>query len=909
MEALVDAIPMPVFAKTEDAKFCILNKAYEDFFNVKSSDLLGTSVLDLEHLPAEDRNKYQAEDLHLIKNTSEIHYEMPFETEQKKASTMYWSKGFVASQTGEKGLVGAIVDITKQKDFEASLARLVDQLQKTQEEVQVANERMKVMLDSMPLAAQIWSHDHKMIEASQETARLFGFKNPEDFIKNFKEIVPEFQPDGRKSDELARKYINDALEHGYLRKNWTQMNTNGEEIPLDAMFIPSTVHGKKVLLVFLRDLREQHASIAKIKEANEYTQIMLDASPFGALIWDENFMPIDCNHAMYKTFGLNSKEEFLANIPKLYPELQPDGVPSIQRIQENLLRTNTEDVVTGYWMGLDIHGNELPTEATAVHVIHNNQKMIVVFYRDLREVEASRKKAQAAEKRTEAILNGVPLGINLLTPDMKIVDCNEKALELREFNTKQDYIDNVMNLYPPTQPDGSNSTLLLQEKFAEVAKTGLSNFEFVTKTSTGNKLPLEVTLVRAHIENEELFISYVHDLRGTHKMLEEIKLSKEAAEKSAQAKSEFLANMSHEIRTPMNGILGLLHILSSTNLDEMQRNYMQNALFSTNELLRIINDILDFSKIEAGKLDMENTPFTIHDVCSELESLFGHAIRDKGLHCYMDEGDYATTPILGDPLRLKQVILNLVSNAIKFTGKGGIGVEIISKKDDNNKLHCHFKVSDTGIGLSEDQIKTLFTAFTQADTSVTRKYGGTGLGLAISKNIVDMMNGEIWVESTPGKGSNFLFTAVFELADEDVAIISPSDAIQKQEKRSYSGHLLLVEDNQINQIIAEELLRSVGYTLDIAGNGQECLEMLNENIYDLVLMDIQMPVMDGLTASRAIRKNPKFANLPIVAMSAHAMTGDKEKSLKNGMNDHVTKPISPDILYNTLDYWLDKSKK
>ncbi len=905
-EALVDSIPIPTFAKSDDARFCVLNKAYGEYFNTDTKALLGTSVLDLEHLSEEDRRRYEGEDLYAIKHSSEIHYETTFDLEGGQGQALYWSRGFSCPKTNQKGLVGVIVDISKQKSFEANLGTLVVQLQKTQEEVGIANERMSVMLDSMPLAAQVWSEKREMLEASQETARLFGFDCPEAFIENFKQIVPEFQPDGSKSSELATQYIEEAFREGYVKKNWTQLNTSGEEIPLEATFILSSVHDEKVLLVFLRDLREQNEGIRKLREADEYTKLMLDASPFGTIIWNQNFELVDCNQATANSFGVKNSSEFIEHFEKLYPEFQADGVLSTQRMQEHFEKTLHEGSSKVYWTGKCIDGNSIPFEVTTTRARHNDEFVVIAFMKDLREVEESKRKASRAERRAEAILNGIPLGINILTADKVIIDCNEQAIQTREFTTKEDYIENAMKLLPLAQPNGKESALLIQEKFAEVDAKGYSRFELYTRTKKGNELPMEVTLVQAHIEHEELYISYTFDLRDTKRMLKEIEIAKEAAEQSAQAKSEFLANMSHEIRTPMNGILGLLHILSDTKLDTMQKDYMQKALFSTKELLRIINDILDFSKIEAGKLDMESLPFTIHDICSELESLFGRAMREKGLQSVMDEGDFATRPIMGDPLRLKQVLFNLVSNAIKFTGKGHIGLKIQSELRDNNTLFCHFTISDTGIGLTEGQIKKLFSAFSQADTSVTRKYGGTGLGLAISKKIVNLMQGDIWVESTPGKGSNFYFTAIFTLADENASLPYSIESLKDQEKTCYSGHLLLVEDNHINQLIATELLRNVGYTLDIANNGQEALDMLENHPYDLVLMDIQMPIMDGLTASMAIRNNPKFAHLPIVAMSAHAMTGDKEKSLQHGMNDHITKPISPDILYQTLDYWLNK---
>ncbi len=905
-EALIDAIPIPAFAKNEDARFCVLNKAYKEYFNIDGTSLLGASVLELEHLSLEDRKKYQAEDLKAIENATDLHYETSFEFERGHTSALYWINGFLSSEK-EKGLVGIFVDISKQKEFEANLAKSIKELKYAQDAEAIANERMKAMLDTMPLAAQVWSSDYVMLDASQETARLFGFKDPQDFIEHFKEIVPEYQPNGKKSSELAYQYITEAFEAGYLRKNWTQMNTAGEVIPLDAIFIPSFIRDEKVLLVFLRDLREQHENLCKMREAYEYTKVMLDASPFGTMIWDKNLNLMDCNKAVARTFGVSDRDEFQKVFPTLFPEFQPDGTPSLQKMAEHIAIAINEGSTKSFWLGLTPDGKEVPTEITAVSAKHNGEDMVVSFVHDLREVEENLRKVRAAEKRTEAILNGIPLGINILNLQLQIIDCNDEAVRMSGFKNKEDYLEKVMSYFPEIQPNGEPSEQFIVNKFSGLRDGGVNNFEMMALSADNQEIPIYVNIEFAHIEGEELYICYVRDLRESKKMLKEIELSKDAAEKSAMAKSEFLANMSHEIRTPMNGILGLLHILSSTKLDDMQKNYMQKALFSTNELLRIINDILDFSKIEAGKLEMETTLFTVHDVCAELESLFGHAITDKGLTSHMDMGDFSTTALLGDPLRLKQVLLNLVSNAIKFTGKGSIGLIVQSSKHENNKLHCLFEVVDTGIGLSEEQISGLFSAFSQADTSVTRKYGGTGLGLAISKRIVDMMHGEIWVKSTPGKGSSFFFTAIFHIAGEDVNMVTKTNNAERN-PQSYSGHLLLVEDNQINQIIAEELLQSVGYTVDVANNGQEALDMLEKTPYDLVLMDIQMPIMDGLTASAKIREIPKFAKLPVIAMSAHAMTGDKEKSLKHGMNDHITKPISPDILYNTLSYWLDRNK-
>ncbi len=309
---------------------------------------------------------------------------------------------------------------------------------------------------------------------------------------------------------------------------------------------------------------------------------------------------------------------------------------------------------------------------------------------------------------------------------------------------------------------------------------------------------------------------------------------------------------------------------------------------------------------------MEEHPFILEDIIDNIKDLYEPQCQEKGLSLHIDRGMHAQTPIMGDALRLKQVLFNLVSNAIKFTHKGAISFEIQSAVEENDKLSCRFAVRDTGIGLSESQIERLFSAFSQADNSVTRKYGGTGLGLIISKNIIAMMHGKIWVESRIGEGSVFYCTAIFSL-DKNFSL--RQNLVDDVEAQDYelaqplsTAHLLLVEDNEINQLVGKEILLSANFTLDIANNGQEALDMLENNRYDAILMDIQMPVMDGYTATKKIRAQEEYASLPIIAMSAHAMKGDKELSLASGMNDHITKPIEPDTLFKALHFWITQSR-
>ncbi len=636
---------------------------------------------------------------------------------------------------------------------------------------------------------------------------------------------------------------------------------------------------------------------------------LLDTMPIAFSYWNSSYKCIFCNKACIALFKAKDMKDYQRRHRQTNPEYQPNRQLSVELGKIYLQQAMDKGHVSFNWNLQDFEGKSIFSEISLYKVMQDNSTYFACYVLDLRSIAASQTETRHANERTIAILNAAPFAINIWNENYELVDCNRMTYELLGFESKQEYFGQRLRTFPPVQPDGSSSLALAQQSIQQAFDTGYCSKEIMMLHSSGEELPAEVTLVRVRSGDENLVVSYTRDLRELKAMLGEVEKAKNLAEKSAQTKSEFLANMSHEIRTPMNGILGLVHLLNNTDLAPVQDNYVQKILLSANSLLRIINDILDFSKIEAGKLEMESIPFTLQDILDELQVLFGPKMQEKNLEYHLITSDFTNTELVGDPLRLKQVLFNLVNNAIKFTEQGSITIETQCKQQDANHMQCHISVTDTGIGLSKEQIDRLFSAFIQADTSVTRKYGGTGLGLAISKHIIQMMHGKIWVESEKDKGSSFKLTFILPTATE-IDLQQHREEIEHagDTTKKRSGHILLVEDNPINQLIAEELLKSVGFSVEIANNGQESIEMLNKTSYDLVLMDIQMPVMDGLSATRAIRKNPRFKNLPIIAMSAHAMTGDKEISLSHGMNDHITKPISPPVLFGAIDHWIHNAK-
>ncbi|MBV8660210.1 MAG: response regulator [Burkholderiales bacterium] len=392
-----------------------------------------------------------------------------------------------------------------------------------------------------------------------------------------------------------------------------------------------------------------------------------------------------------------------------------------------------------------------------------------------------------------------------------------------------------------------------------------------------------------------------------HSELREAEAARRHAEEATRAKSMFLANMSHEIRTPMNAIIGMAHLALKTPLSPKQRDYVEKIHNAGVSLLGVINDILDFSKIEAGKLDVETVDFDLDEVLANVSAVTAGRAYEKGLDFQFDIPAQVPRHLRGDPLRLGQILINLLNNAVKFTDEGS--VLLTAKVDNHSDSHVTlaFAVQDTGIGMAQEQTARLFQAFTQVDGTNTRRFGGTGLGLSISRKLVEMMGGQISVDSAPSHGSTFRFTVRLLRGALPAPMRSAAEPQAPTVMPNFSGvRVLLVEDNEINQQIAVELLQAAGVEVDTAGDGREALDRLlapDALGYDLVLLDVQMPIMDGYAAIRAIRAERRFADLPVVAMTAHALIEERERCISSGMNDHLAKPISPHLLFETVARW------
>ena len=694
------------------------------------------------------------------------------------------------------------------------------------------------------------------------------------------------------------------------RQPWTGRYYNIQAVPI---FDPRSgeMTGAIEICRDIDELKEFEQTV----RGHERGQLMLDAIPLCCCLFDADLRMIECNREAVEFLRCKDKEEAQNCFTRRFPFMQPCGNTSATVVLGGMRRALTQGRARGEWT-FELPGGELvPAHVDLVPVTYDGEPLLAVYARDLREEKAMRAEVEEAQERIRVMFESAPFGCTMSDKDFTDIDCNSAILRMHELKDKAHYIDRFMELSPPFQPCGRPSPEMAAEHLGKCFEEGYHQFEWMHRTMSDEPLPVEITIMRVMVRGRPLVAGYVRDLRELKKTQAaldreraELVLAKEAAEAASHTKSTFLANMSHEIRTPMNAIMGLAYLAMQGDAPEAQRDVFRKIHSAATGLLGVINDILDFSKIEARKLELSMAPFSIARELKDIKDIIRVRVREKGidLDCRMSPEVEALSHLLGDAARLRQVLVNLLGNAVKFTDRGGVvfEVEAESLPGDIGKAMLIFSIYDTGIGIAPLALHNLFQPFSQADGSITRRFGGTGLGLAISRQIVDIMGGEMEVFSQSGEGSLFVVRLLFALAEAPAA-----EGVCCQSVGSLHGRrVLVVEDNDINQIVAVSLLEQVGMVAACADNGLAALRLLEQQDFDLVLMDIQMPVMDGLEATRRLRrmgeKIPALRTLPVVAMTAHAMSDDHGKSLAAGMDDHITKPIDPQLLYAVLCRWM-----
>jgi len=818
------------------------------------------------------------------------------------------------------------------------------------------HKRTQTILDSAPLCCQMWDVNLKKIDCNEEAIRLFGFKNKQELFDRTAEIYPEHQPDGQISLEKSRYCLQKAFDEGIHIVEWMYKLPDGTPLPTKITLVRNEFKGEPVVIGYTLDLREQKQMMHNI----EYRGKLLSAVNYAAhaLLTAEHEQAFNtslmegmeiigrcldmdcaeiyrnetvdgeryafCDHSWVSEYGwkvnpeagvsrypysvmpncgegLERGETIMGPISEMPKEYQ-DFFGAFSILSTLVIPLFVQDQFWGFTHFYDCRNPRTFTEDEIS--ILQSLSYIMANAMQRRQLEATEKLNKALQLQTtmlNTIIDSIPSVV--FCKDLNFIHtlCNRYMADL--FGISKDDIigkDCVDGLGFPSEL--AEYVHDIDARIINKSET-IKSEEWIPSADGTNRL-FATTKVPLIQDNSVIgIVAVAHDIT-------ERKAMEEAAVAANRAKSDFLAVMSHEIRTPMNSILGFAELaLDSPNTHPQIKGYLDRITDGTKWLLNIINDILDISKIESGKMELEHIPFDLREVIARCQSVILPTITEKGLELRV----YAEVPpekmLLGDPLRLYQVLMNLLSNAIKFTDMGAIDLTSVVRlstfitSTDDGRACAYFEIKDEGIGMTPDQIDKIFNPFEQADSSTTRNYGGTGLGLTIVKSLVEIMGGELSVESTPGVGSKFSFAIEFDAVDagDENFAYTQHGLLQKP---SFEGLILVCEDNAMNQQVISEHLSNVGLEFEIAENGKIGVDKVldriykNEKPYDLIFMDIFMPVMDGIEAAKKI--TALNTGTPIIAVTANVMTGELERYKEHGMLDSLGKPFTSQELWRTL---------
>lgn len=696
-----------------------------------------------------------------------------------------------------------------------------------------------------------------------------------------------------------------------------------------------------VVLIWLRMLRRVVGQRTHALAESEERFRMLFENTRQPIALLENGKFIAANTATLDMLAMQRFAELEGKTPlDISPEYQPDGERSAVALLSVLSMAVAKGSIRSEWQHLKADGTPFTVEVMMTSIRRDDRDILHMVWNDIttrkeaeRELEAYRnhleelvearteelshltQELQDANNEQQALFDSAMAGI-VFVRDRCVLRCNRYLEQMLGYESGELLGQTTRSWYPDEQTFFEVGQAIIEAH----AERGFFSEERQLVRKDGSFFWARMQAQAVDLDDlSKGLAGMVIDVSAEHAAMEQMAQARRLAEDAARTKADFLANMSHEIRTPMNAIMGMTHLVLQTELNPRQKDYLQKIHRSSKHLLGVINDVLDFSKMDAGKLSLERIPFDLNVLITDLTNVLEAKTAEKGLQLKVHIDQSLPEQFKGDPLRLQQILLNFANNAVKFTHQGEVEIRVDGYKASAGKRGLQFSVRDTGIGLSPDQQQRLFRSFEQADGSTTRKYGGSGLGLAISRRLAEMMDGEVGVNSQEGKGSTFWFKVELEavparasterMHTRGVAEHSRQKAVESgfaELKRQLQGaHILLVEDNPLNQEVATELLKQVGVSVDVAAHGAEALQQLEQRRYDLVLMDMQMPVMDGLTATRRIRRQPQFADLPILAMTASALVTDREACIEAGMNDFLAKPIEPKKLWAELARWIN----
>ncbi len=705
-----------------------------------------------------------------------------------------------------------------------------------------------------------------------------------------------------------RHFISKILRQGFVKDEEIKLKRH-DGMPVWCAVSAVLVKDKKGKILWIDGIMEDITTHKQVEqellESKELFRVVFDNSPVAITVIDKEEKIIAWNAFAEKMLEMTKEDLFNKSVRTLYPPLEWKRIRSSKTRKKGLLANMETKIIK--------KGGKILEVNLSVSILKNiDGKMTgaIGIMQDITSQKLAEQKLRESENKTRIILDHSAAAITLTDKDEKIVSWNKFTEQLLGMKSADLYMKPISFLYPKEE---------WKKIRAEDIRNLGSKHHFETKVIRKDgkiiDVDLSVNVLKDDQGNIVGSVGIVHDITERKRTQEILLQAKIAAEEANRAKSMFLANMSHEVRTPMNAILGMIDLTLDTPLSDEQMDNLKTAKDAAGNLLNLINDILDLSRVESGKIKLEAIEFNlrnvIHSVCKGLTVLS----KNKNLELVWTVHSSVPEFLEGDPLRLRQIIINLVNNAIKFTHKGTIELSVEALSAEHDECQLKFCVSDTGIGIAKDKQPKIFEVFSQADDSTTRRYGGTGLGLAISKRLVEMMGGRIWLESEEFKGSRFQFIVTFKIKEKTSSMAVQGDLADSSETSTAGGqdflknaHILLAEDNLVNQKVATKVLEKRGCVVKIAQNGQEAVDSVSRENFDMVLMDVQMPILDGLEATKIIRDEEKQTGkrVPIVAMTARAMDGDEKKCFEAGMDGYISKPIEPAKVYETIEQILSK---